>query len=275
MDIAVLNDLLSLKKSYPDRVHLILGNRDINKIRFLHELTCLKLHEHPGAYWTHSKPSEYIPKNSTSENSDSSDRVRILKWMLECTMGCPNTFNLRKKELERMNDNRSVSDDEVAYDFLKHVLPNGIMTEYLKLADLAVVIGDVLFLHGALTEHNFGVYPYHIDSKKTTPSSGEERAGGQHRSGGERHGEHGELSSSSSPSSSSSSSSSNRLSSRLLKEEHEQSLHLIYDWNKMNMCNGQVKEWVLKLKQFKEEQVKDFLKAGKVAESYLKNKWLS
>ena len=34
-DLAVVRDLVHLKESYPDRVHLILGNRDINKARYL------------------------------------------------------------------------------------------------------------------------------------------------------------------------------------------------------------------------------------------------
>ena len=34
-----LHDLTRLKAAHPDRVHLVLGNRDINKMRFLHELS--------------------------------------------------------------------------------------------------------------------------------------------------------------------------------------------------------------------------------------------
>ena len=29
---------MTLKRTYPDRVHIVLGNRDLNKIRFLNEL---------------------------------------------------------------------------------------------------------------------------------------------------------------------------------------------------------------------------------------------
>ena len=51
----VLHDLTRLKAAHPDRVHLVLGNRDINKMRFLHELSSGRvaqgLRAHPGTYW--------------------------------------------------------------------------------------------------------------------------------------------------------------------------------------------------------------------------------
>jgi hypothetical protein len=37
-DLRVLADLVGLKRAYPDRVHFIMGNRDINKMRIPVEL---------------------------------------------------------------------------------------------------------------------------------------------------------------------------------------------------------------------------------------------
>ena len=38
-DMRVLGDLLKLKRRYPERVHFVLGNRDLNKLRLLAELS--------------------------------------------------------------------------------------------------------------------------------------------------------------------------------------------------------------------------------------------
>jgi hypothetical protein len=34
--------------------------------------------------------------------------------------------------------------------------PDGLMTEYLKGAKIAVIIGDTLFVHGAILPYNMG-----------------------------------------------------------------------------------------------------------------------
>lgn len=51
-DLRILQDLVSLKKRYPERVHLILGNRDINKMRLLTELQPESYSQPGETYWT-------------------------------------------------------------------------------------------------------------------------------------------------------------------------------------------------------------------------------
>lgn len=51
-DIRVMRDLISLKKANPDRVYIILGNRDVNKMRLLTELQDEYVTEPTSTYWT-------------------------------------------------------------------------------------------------------------------------------------------------------------------------------------------------------------------------------
>lgn len=53
-DLRFLRSLLALKQRQPEQVHLVLGNRDINKMRFHAELDgahWLPAGRHPGVYW--------------------------------------------------------------------------------------------------------------------------------------------------------------------------------------------------------------------------------
>ena len=50
-DIRVVKTLVSLKKKYPSRVFLMLGNRDFNKLRFPAELDGSTLSTSSDIYW--------------------------------------------------------------------------------------------------------------------------------------------------------------------------------------------------------------------------------
>ena len=67
-DLRVLSDLISLQREYPDRVHLILGNRDINKLRLDIELHPAKLARKGKVYW--------IPEGTKEETQSANDRLR-------------------------------------------------------------------------------------------------------------------------------------------------------------------------------------------------------
>jgi hypothetical protein len=73
-DIRVLSDLVDLKKSYPDRVHFILGNRDINKMRIPAELSDYNLRNPPKVYWV---------KDSAEKEADMDKPSERLKWVSE------------------------------------------------------------------------------------------------------------------------------------------------------------------------------------------------
>ena len=134
--------MLKLKKLYPNRVHFILGNRDINKLRLYAELHPSSLKRAGQVYW--------IPKES-AVNETKSDR---LKWILNETMGAPLSFEYRRQELIELN--KPYSDDDVAQSFIDFVSPTGKLTEYLSHGKIVHIDGDTIFVHGALRNYNIG-----------------------------------------------------------------------------------------------------------------------
>lgn len=189
-DVRVINDLLALKNAYPDRVHIILGNRDINKMRLPIELHPTNLRNRPKVYWFRESeiPSKHMGHCGLMSQCSIVDR---LKWILEHTMGSPISFQMRKQEL--MLAGATCSDDDVVQSFAEYVSPlkkiasitaidasttsntgttsnksndavevsfaEGPLTRYLKEGLIAKVIDRTLFLHGAVKPHNIGWLP--------------------------------------------------------------------------------------------------------------------
>ena len=74
-------------------------------------------------------------------------------------MGSPYAFEYRREELRRAGN---CSDDiAVAKSYVSMVAVHekdgpGLMLQYLTLAQVVVVLGDVMFVHGALHDFNIG-----------------------------------------------------------------------------------------------------------------------
>ena len=56
-DLRVLSDLINLRRAYPDRVHFIMGNRDINKMRIPVELHPSVMKIPPKVFWVRESES--------------------------------------------------------------------------------------------------------------------------------------------------------------------------------------------------------------------------
>lgn len=140
-----LRAMVAAKDAYGDRVVLLAGNRDINKLRFLRELR--------------GRPHPSAPAGS---------REDILRWTLLKTMGASVAFEMRREELRRERGGDpagdpaggpSVSDAEVADSMLEDLAPGGALRAYLERAQLAYRADSTLFVHGAVTSENLYVVP--------------------------------------------------------------------------------------------------------------------
>uniref|UniRef100_A0A7S3YM82 Pirin N-terminal domain-containing protein n=1 Tax=Lotharella globosa TaxID=91324 RepID=A0A7S3YM82_9EUKA len=150
-DMRVQRELINLKEKYPDRVHFILGNRDINKLRYICELhpDFLRQNEIPGVYWRRDLPDS--PR----------DMAGRLKWMLQNTMGCPNTYEFRRQEIAETTgkDFMEVTDEEIVKSFTDSIEREGTLWRYLSYGHLAFRMNDILFVHGGVCDLSLGYVP--------------------------------------------------------------------------------------------------------------------
>jgi Calcineurin-like phosphoesterase len=135
----VVRTLLEARRRTPDRVILLAGNRDINKLRLPRELS-----GHP--------PARTPPEVAAG------DRVTLLRWIMANTMGARDAFEFRRTELA-IERKAAVTDDDVVQSFLADSVPGGELAEYIAECQLAYRAGDTLFLHGGVTEESLGVVP--------------------------------------------------------------------------------------------------------------------
>ncbi|OLP81862.1 hypothetical protein AK812_SmicGene37540 [Symbiodinium microadriaticum] len=94
-DLQILEDLLDLKRRYPDRVHLIIGNRPLA----LAFRSNWPLEKHPGVYWLgeESRPSATMAKEDLRSNGSAAH----LRWILSETLGARKAFENRRQELQK------------------------------------------------------------------------------------------------------------------------------------------------------------------------------
>ena len=191
-DIRFVRALVSLKKRYGDRVHLLVGNRDLNKLRLPSELSNADMNrsidEITGPFWDRNAPNlrEYLEatleekedslitylEDSTSATTsieEMNTRPERLRYMLKHTLGCPDTFEFRREEIQLLtqiygnypttlletNDyipigdfkneganSIHITDDQVVDSFLYEMSEKGSLYQYLKLSQIAAIIGN-------------------------------------------------------------------------------------------------------------------------------------
>lgn len=76
-DLRIISDLLAFKKKYPENVHFLLGNRDVNKLRLPVALAEVVLGFKPEAFWVNNG----LPDGG--ENFLLKDKTTKLKWVIQ------------------------------------------------------------------------------------------------------------------------------------------------------------------------------------------------
>ncbi len=147
-DLEVAEELVRLKTEAPDRVFFILGNRDINKLRFWPETSPEAL-KRPPLWFALTKEGIWKPDSVHT-------KTERIKFILDNTMGAPQAFELRRQELadRAATTHSKITDDAVAQSFLDTTKPGGIVHKLLRLGQLALRIENTLIIHGGLTPQN-------------------------------------------------------------------------------------------------------------------------
>lgn len=130
--------LLAARREYGERVVLLAGNRDINKLRLWREL-------------------DGAPPAKTPPEVRAGSRGELLRWIFEHTMGAKEAFAHRAAELAE--EGRSTGDEDVVQSYLDDLAQGGDLRAYLGECQLGFRAGATLFFHGGVTVENFGVVP--------------------------------------------------------------------------------------------------------------------
>jgi hypothetical protein len=134
----IVRVLLAARRRYGERVVLLAGNRDINKLRLARELAG-------------------EPPAKTPDDVRAGPRGALLRWIFEHTMGAKSAFAHRAEELAA--EGRGSSDDDVVESFVEDLAPGGDLRAYLAECRLGHRAGATLFFHGGVTDENFGCVP--------------------------------------------------------------------------------------------------------------------
>lgn len=172
-----LQALVNLKMKYPERVHLIMGNRDINKMRWTSELTQDEVDrlspDYPGAFWVpidkNTSPWDYfrglaaeaegvhIDDLSEKQIRRHCTKANKMRYHLKFDMGSDGEFEFRRQELAIILDRdiKDISDDEVMVSYEDSLEDGGVMREFILQGELACLLGTTLFIHGQIIGNQF------------------------------------------------------------------------------------------------------------------------
>ena len=148
------------------------GNRDLNKVRFTSELAESDLSrppsEIPGPHWDPRAPTleKYLTEIAAEKGVEGGaaavdNRAERMRHYLKHTLGCPRTFEDRRKELTILGEGgpEPISDDAVVDSLISDIQPGGRLRSYLEHAQLAAISSNTIFVHGALDPTSIKLVP--------------------------------------------------------------------------------------------------------------------
>ena len=168
---AAVAELIRLKAEAPDRVLLVAGNRDVNKLRLTAELSREGLKAPPpvrAADW-----KEWLAKQASARSGKPAGELTAadlalgeeiavrLRWILERTMGAPDGFEMRRREMARRGE--ATDDNAVAASFVAELSPGGPFRKLLAASTLLARRGNTIFAHAGITDDNIGFVPGEAD----------------------------------------------------------------------------------------------------------------
>ncbi len=180
--IKIRRMIADLKSRHPDRVHIVWGNRELNKLGMLYVMPLIEtLSNHNLMGWFYQstpekqfelldligKYSEWLitkgyvgPPTEAGKDplKEANTPERRVEWFFE-EIGCKNCLEYHQQELSELSG-REVSRREAAEDYLKSLDPKkGEFYKFLEMGKFAVTKGRTIMVHGQINMGNFGIVP--------------------------------------------------------------------------------------------------------------------
>lgn len=193
-DYKLTEILLDFKNRFPERVFLLVGNREATKTRLFTELNPKYIRQRllkgSAPFWLlakpHQLPIDYV-KIQMLEQGKSTDnpseiesyvnsldikdcQLIYLKWMLEQNMGCPHTIKYHTEHLAAQSGCApgEISEKQVLDSLLEITAPTGLIGQYLQRTQMVALVPDtsIVAVHGGFTPDNIGRMPYFLKDEE-------------------------------------------------------------------------------------------------------------
>ena len=151
--IKLMRYFIGLKRKYPERVNLLLGNRDLNKLSFsiMRESKLVNIQDPKYKEFLEKKSVTHVKANKSLAKLNTIDN-QVQFWASE--LGLSKAIEFHQQELSEINK-AQVTYTNAAKDFADLISnPNREYFQYIKLGQLVHSEGSVVYLHGGLPSQN-------------------------------------------------------------------------------------------------------------------------